>query len=198
MSRKSLETRARILRTTWKLLEAGPDGAVRMSDIAKAAGISRQALYLHFPTRAELLVATTHFIDEEKDVDARLRASRAAATGAERLSAFIEAWGNYIPEVYGVLKALMAMEDADEDARAALQDRMQAVREGCKAAVAAIRKDGLLRPEYSAKAATDLLWVLLSPRNWALLTIECGWSQSAYLDHLKRAARDMLIAPGGG
>ncbi|MBT7717936.1 MAG: helix-turn-helix transcriptional regulator, partial [Halieaceae bacterium] len=27
-----------------------------MSDIAKQTGISRQAVYLHFPTRAELLI----------------------------------------------------------------------------------------------------------------------------------------------
>ena len=61
MSRDSSETKSRILNATWKLLESG-DNAVRMSDIAKAVGISRQALYLHYPNRADLLVATTKHI----------------------------------------------------------------------------------------------------------------------------------------
>ena len=104
MSRETNETRTRILDAAWKLLEASRGSGVRMSDIAKAAGISRQAVYLHFPTRAELLIATTRHLDEVKGVDARLAASRNAATGRERLDAFIEAWGDYIPEINGVAK----------------------------------------------------------------------------------------------
>ena len=69
MSRDSSDTRVRILNCTWNLLESR-DKKVRMSDIAKAVGISRQALYLHFPTRAELLISTTRHIDSVKDVDA--------------------------------------------------------------------------------------------------------------------------------
>ena len=97
MSSPTSETRVRILNATWKLLEASQGSGVRMSDIAKIAGISRQAVYLHFPNRAELLIATTRHLDEVKSVDARLMVSRNAITGLARLEAFIEAWGNYIP-----------------------------------------------------------------------------------------------------
>lgn len=62
-----------------------------MSDIAKAVGISRQALYLHFPTRAELLIATTRHIDSVKNIDARLADSRVATSGRDRLVSFISA-----------------------------------------------------------------------------------------------------------
>ena len=89
MSRDINETRNRILNAAWKLLEAGQGSGVRMSDIAKTAGISRQAVYLHFPTRAELLTATTRYLDEINNADERLMASRNAATGLERLEAFI-------------------------------------------------------------------------------------------------------------
>ena len=87
MSSENNPTRERILKSTWSLLEAGGASSVRMSDIAKAAKISRQALYLHFPNRAELLVATTRYLDEVYDVDTRLLASRTAKTGTDRLSA---------------------------------------------------------------------------------------------------------------
>ena len=113
-----------------------------MADIAKSAGISRQALYLHFPARAELLIATTRHIDEKKNIEARLASSRNAETGIDRLNAYIEAWGNYIPEIHGVARALMALQDSDAAAKLAWEDRMHAVREGCEAAIKALRNDG--------------------------------------------------------
>ena len=73
----SEQTKTRILDTTWKLLEKRIEKN-RMSDIAKAVGISRQALYLHYPTRAELLIATTKHIDTVKKVNQRLELSRTA------------------------------------------------------------------------------------------------------------------------
>jgi len=176
------------------LLESGSGSAVRMSDIAKAAGISRQAVYLHFPKRADLLIATTRYLDEIKNVDERLVKSRSADTGFDRLDAFIEAWGNYIPEIYGVAKALLAMKDTDEEADIAWNDRMQAVRHGCEAAVKDIAADGHLTRTMTVKHATDLLWTLLSVRNWEQLTIECGWSQTRYIKRMKSSARRMLAA----
>lgn len=54
------------------------------------AGMSQQAPRLHLPNRAELLVATSRYIDEFKHVDACLAESRTAATGQQRLEALIE------------------------------------------------------------------------------------------------------------
>lgn len=193
MSREKSDTRTRILETAWKLLEAGDGGEVRMADIAKAVGISRQALYLHFPKRADLLVATTKYLDEVKRVDDRLVASRTATSGGERLDAFIEAWGNYIPEIHGVAKALIAMQETDDEARLAWAGRTQAVREGCEAAVAALARDGMLAPKWSPDQATDLLWTLLSVGNWEQLTRDCGWSQADYVETLKSLARGALV-----
>lgn len=182
---ESQDTRTRILQATWKLLVDQEGSGGRMGDIAKQAGISRQAVYLHFATRAELLAATTQYMDEALDVDKRLEPSRTSKTGVERLEYFIEAWGNYIPEIYGVAKALMAAENTDEAAAAAWKGRMLAMREGCKAAIDALNKDGALTPEIKPKQATDLLWTMLSVRNWENLTVEAGWSQRKYLEHIK-------------
>ncbi|EAQ02317.1 hypothetical protein OB2597_19581 [Pseudooceanicola batsensis HTCC2597] len=193
MSRDQISTKSRILDTTWSLLETGKS-AVRMSDIAKAVGISRQALYLHFPTRAELLVATTRHIDDVKNVEARLEKSRSATTGIDRLHAFIEAWGGYIPEIIGVSAALRAMRDA-ESAKA-WDDRMQAVRHGCEAAVRAIAEDGRLKPELTQRDATDLLWTLLSVETWERLVRDCGWTQDRYEQTIKDLAEAALVARG--
>ena len=194
MSSKNLDTRDKILDSAWKLLVGDGSSAVRMSDIAKLTGISRQAVYLHFPSRAELLVATTRYIDQVKDVDERLAASRHAASGLERLDAFVDAWGNYIPEIYGVASALIAMQAVDDEARAAWTDRMNAVRHGCEAAVVALKKDGDLSGKLSQSEATDLLWGLLSVENWEHLRQRCGWSQSRYIKVMQQTARQILVA----
>lgn len=193
MSSKKMNTRAKILESAWALLEEGTGDAVRMSDIAKRAGISRQALYLHFPKRADLLIATTRYLDEVKNADARFDASREATSGLGRLAAFVEAWGNYIPEIHGVAKALMAMQETDQEAAEAWNDRMQAVRHGCNAAVDALGEDGALQEGLSSKQAVDLLWTILSVPNWRRLTVECGWSQSDYVAGMTRLAMQMLV-----
>lgn len=184
-------TRQRILDAAWRLLESG--AATRMADIAAAAAISRQALYLHFPNRADLLVATVRHIDAVKDIDGRLAASRGATTGEARLDAFVAAWCGYIPEIGGVGRALLAMQD-DAAAAAAWADRMEAVHHGCRAAVAALARDGVLSPDLSEAAASDLLWSLLSVETWQALVERRGWSQAAYVAAMQRATRRMLHA----
>lgn len=193
MSTRNPNTREKILNASWELLEANPGREVRMGDIAKAAGISRQALYGHFPTRAELLIATARYLDEIKEVDKRLAPSRAATTGRERLTAFIDAWINYIPEIYGVGRAFMALKDTDEAAAAAWNDRMQAVRQGCEAAIDALQRDGDLSPDYSKQQATDILWTLLSVASWERLRMECGWSQQACVQATQQIAARTLL-----
>jgi AcrR family transcriptional regulator len=191
----SEQTKTRILETTWKVLETRIDKN-RMSDIATAVGISRQALYLHYPTRAELLIATTKHIDKVKKVNQRLELSRAAGSGIERLHFFIKAWGGYIPEIHGISVALRNMRENDKAAAEAWDERMQAVRHGCQAAVRAIEKDGKLKSDLSEQVATDILWTLLTVENWERLVLDCTWSQSEYEIKMIELAEIALLESG--
>jgi len=189
MSETALNTRDKILNACRTLLESELGTATRMSDVAKTAGVSRQAVYLHFKNRADLLIAVTRHIDTVETVDTRLAASRTASGGLERLNAFIDAWCGYIPVIYPVARALMSMAPTDEAAAAAWADRMTAMRQGCQAALYAMARDRVLRTDQNADACTDLLWTLLSVRNWEHLVQDCGWSQDAYVTEIKRIAR---------
>lgn len=198
MSSVQSDTRHKILQSASDLLKNGTPSDVRMADVAKAAGISRQALYLHFPNRADLLIATVRYLDQLNNVDKGLAPSRAAGSGIERLDLFIEAWGNYIPKIYGNARALMAMKDTDAAAAATWEDRQQAIRHGCEAAIKALKSDGTLSPEHSAKQATDILWMLVSIQNWEHLTKQCGWSQKRYLETTTQMAKTLLVAEQKG
>mgnify|MGYP003877304651 CR=1 FL=1 len=107
MSSELSTTAARIVAAARALLEAPEPAGLRMSDIAAAAGVSRQAVYLHFRSRAELLIAVTHAIDRDLGLDARLAESRAATTGEERLSAWVRFWGDYLPDISTASAALL-------------------------------------------------------------------------------------------
>jgi AcrR family transcriptional regulator len=193
MSSEAIETRTRILEATVRMLEERGGRGVRMGDIATAAGISRQAVYLHFASRAELLVAATRYLDEVLDVDRRLAPSRAANTGVERLALYIECWGHYMPDIYGVAKALLLAQDTDDAAAAAWKDRMLAMRDGCRAAIEALHADGTLAPEWMPRTATDALWTMLSVQNWENLTVECGWSTRQYVNRMKILANRAFV-----
>src|SRR5215210_3958710 len=106
MSSGDPKTRTRILEATWRLMEERNGRGVRMRDVADAGGVSRQAVYDHFGSRAELMVATARYGDEVRGLEERLRGYRAAVSGVERLEAFIEFWGNYIPEIHGIARGL--------------------------------------------------------------------------------------------
>lgn len=193
MSSENTETRSRILESTVRMLEEHGGKGVRMGDIAKASGISRQAVYLHFTSRTDLLVAATRHLDEVLDVDKRLAPSRAATSGIERLRLYIDCWGNYIPEIYGVGKALMLARDTDEAAATAWDDRMAAMRDGCRAAIDALQADKMLAPGLTRQKATDALWAMLLVPQWEALTIECGWSTKQYVSWMKKLAEQTFV-----
>lgn len=193
MSSENIETRARILEATVRMLEQSGGRGVRMGDIAKESKISRQAVYLHFASRTELLIAATLYRGDLLDVEGRLAPSRAAATGVERLRLYIEFWGNFVPEIYGVAKALMMAQDTDEAAAEAWRDRMWAMRDGCRAAIDALQADGTLAPEWTRPKAIDALWTMLLVPNWEHLTIECGWSTTQYIRWMQTLARRTFV-----
>ena len=193
MSREKTETRTRILDAAVRTLEESGGRGVRMGDIARDTGISRQAVYLHFATRTELLIAATLHRGDMLDVDARLAPSRAAKTGLERLRLYIEFWGEFIPEFYGVAKALMMAQDTDEAAAAAWRDRMLAMRGGCLAAINALHNDGMLAEEWTRPKATDALMAMLQVPAWEYLTIEREWSSKDYIRWTKTMAERTFV-----
>ena len=193
MSSEIPDTREKILIATARLLvEHGGKGA-RMADIAKETGISRQALYLHFKSRTDVLIATTLYVGDRLDIEARLAPSRAAASGVERLRLYIDFWGNFLPDIYAVGKALMMVQDADDAAAAAWADRMAAMRDGCRAAIDALIADNDLADDWTREDAIDALWTLLLVPNWESLTMDCGWSKKKYIRRMRSIAERTFV-----
>ncbi|MGQ0542532.1 MAG: TetR/AcrR family transcriptional regulator [Blastocatellia bacterium] len=193
MSSTISNTQKKIIETAARLLLKSKGQGVSMADIARKTGVSRQAVYLHFPSRGELMIAAVRHLDDVYGLDDQVRQFREARSGVEILEAFIEFWGNYIPKIYGVAKALMAARETDEAAAAAWADRMNSIRNGCRRTIETIEHEGLLSPDWSVDEAVDLLWTMLSIENWERLTIECGWTIEQYVERIQLASMKVLI-----
>ncbi len=84
------------------------------------------------------MVATVRYGDEVLGLKERLRRYRMAGTGVERLESYVEFWGNYIPQIYGIARALLAEREGDEAVAAAWDDRMGAVYASCRDRIRAL------------------------------------------------------------
>jgi len=193
MSSGDPETRKRILEKTWYLMEKRRGQGVKISDIARAAGVSRQAVYLHFGSRAELLVATVRYADKVKNINERLQGMSTAANALQVLENYVEFWGNYIPEIYGLAKALLAVRESDRDAAAAWGDRMEALYQGWRSVMECLVRENLLAPEWDPDQAADAAWAITSVTVWENLTVERGWSTDEYVNQMKMVLKRMLV-----
>jgi AcrR family transcriptional regulator len=166
---------------------------VRLEDVAAAAGVSRQAVYLHFGSRAGLLIAAVRASDAALDIEGRTRPIREAPDGATAIDELIRFWSGHVPEIYGPAKALMAGRADDEAVAAAWDDRMAAVREICLRAAERIEQDQALASNWTVETAADFLSVLLSIETWEHLRLGRGWSDEQFTARLQEAAKRALI-----
>jgi AcrR family transcriptional regulator len=187
----AMSTRERILHETWHMLEQRRGQSVRLEDIAKAAGVSRQAIYLHFGSRAELFIQTARYADERLNAVERFQAV-CAEKGDRALDAFIAWWASYIPDIYGLAKAFLTLQATDEAAAAAWADRKRAMYQGSLIALQAVRHEGLLASQWTVRLAADFLWAILSIETWEYLTIDRGWSNEQYVERMQMAAQSAL------
>ena len=116
-------TRERILDNALGLIEATPDEVPSMSAVARVTGISRQALYLHFPERASLLLALVEYVDEREDLPAEIAKVQGAPDGPAQVRAWAEMQARRNPRVAAVARALDQTRHADDPAATAWRDR---------------------------------------------------------------------------
>jgi AcrR family transcriptional regulator len=193
MSSTQTDTRERILEATLHLMEQHRGQGVRLEDIARQAGVSRQALYLHFGSRTELLIATTRYLDKLKQLPDRIQQIVDAENPVQSLDVFIEVCANYIPEVYGLAKALMNARETDESAATAWNEWMGELYQGCLISVQCLARDQVLHPMWTVEAAADYLWAALSVGNWEILTIGRGWTNAQYIERMQQALKLALL-----
>ena len=194
MSSKRRQTRIRILESARRLLvERGYHG-VGLEEVARDAGVSRQALYLHFKSKAELLVAMAQYNDEMLGVPEILRPAREAETALEALDAGIAAYGAIEPRIYDVASVIYAARNSDEAAEAAWQDRMAVRLDNIRRVMERLQAESLLADGWSVDEAADFVWALVSVHSYEYLVVERGWTVDQLVNRLQASLRAILVA----
>ncbi len=182
----SPDSRARVLDAALRLIRKRGDAAVTMAQIAKAARLSRQAVYLHFADRADLMVALARHVNESLGLPAEIQRLMNSPTGKIEMIfqalVLMQARGN--PAVWAVARAIDAVRRTDAAAARAWQSRLESRLAGCRAIVSRLKAEGSLRPGLDPSIAADLLWTMTSLRMWEDLVLEREWSPEQYQGYL--------------
>jgi AcrR family transcriptional regulator len=186
------ETRRRILQAAWELLEQQGAG-VKLVDVADKAGVSRQAVYLHFGDRSGLLVALVDFIDVSLGA-IQIRAHvHGGASGVESLQRWIQTMSWYTAKIDRVTQVLESSQYQDKALAAAWRDRMGRRQMHIRSIVERIAAEGRLDERWSVDTAVELLYVVTMPGPWRELTRELGWTAEQYTQNLTWLVQSALL-----
>jgi AcrR family transcriptional regulator len=192
------ETRDAILDATWSLIAERGQIDVSQAEIAAAAGVSRQTVYLAFGSRTGLLTAMTRRKDSQSDHAARLgEISRSNAAAPEDLLRYVGIWLDYLPMIYPVGILLDAAALTDPEAASAWDDRMKdALLMGLKRILRRLAAAGHLARGVDADRSAELVWSLMHPAAWRQLVVGCGWSAEAFRRSRLALIRQAVLAEG--
>jgi AcrR family transcriptional regulator len=191
---KSDDTRERLLDAATRLIVERGYHQVGMDEIARVAGVSRQAVYQgHFRNKAELLLALLARADELADVPRRVGRMREAHDGVQALEIAVEVVTSIERDIHDCARVFDAARTADPAFETAWQDRMRLRRGFSRAAVHRLEAEGRLADGWTAEEAGDYLWAALSTSTYQALVVERGWSEDRYVEMLKRVLRGALV-----
>ena len=178
------------------LVKRGYHG-VGMEEVARDAGVSRQALYLHFKSKADLLVAMVQYHDDSIGVPEILRPVYEAESAVEAIDKGVAAYGTIEPQIYDAASVIYSARRSDEAAEAAWQDRMAFRRGNIRQGMERLQGEGLLAAGWTVDEAADFAWALLSVHTYEYLVVERGWPIDQFVGRLQRMLRKTLVSEPG-
>jgi len=192
----SEETRAAILNAAWALMAEKSKLDVGQAEIAAAAGVSRQTVFLAFGSRAGLLKEMARNKDAQSDhINRMLAIARAKPFGRADFERLMDVWLDYLELIYPVGILLDAAALTDAEAAAAWDDRMKdTFLTRLKLTFGRLAAQGELAGELEPDRAAELFWSLVHPTAWRLLVVECGWSPDAFRKSRREIVRRVILA----
>jgi AcrR family transcriptional regulator len=165
-----------------------------MREIADELGLTRQAIYLHFPNRAALLLAAVRHFDAQHE-DRKAGRQWLELEPVHGLQTALRYWLGYLPTVLAVATALEGAALVGDDGADAWHDRMQHLHEAQRPFVARLAANGLLAEGWSIDRATDWVWARTQPSVWRHLVVERGWPPNHVVDRLVESITSEIVAP---
>jgi AcrR family transcriptional regulator len=191
------QTRERLLDAAWELVEGGDGaGTLALGDVARNAGVSRQALYLHFPNRATLLAEMARRFDRTSGFRQRLLATR-RLPARQAFGTMLSEWFAYVPQILRTARALEAATVTGSDGAEAYHDRMSEWHAAIRQAVGRLADEGQLSPQWDVESAADWVWTHVHPSVYQHLVHERCWAADRATSRIVHCLeRELLLEPG--
>jgi AcrR family transcriptional regulator len=183
-------TRSQILDAALAKVRLGADPT--MAEVAAQAGVSRQAVYLHFQDRGALLLALIRHADEARGLDAKLAAIAKAPSARAAVAAMVALGASDNPGLWPVERIFDGLRQSDAAAEALWQERFGRWFEACRAIAQRFQAEDALAPHLSVDSGADVLSSLTSLRLWEELVIGRGWTADRYRSHITYLAAGAL------
>ena len=168
--------------------ELGYHGA-GLGVVAKRAGVSRQAIYLHFPSKAELLTALHLHIFATDVVPAVERHPVTDSMGAlDVLDATIAVDVEVASTVWRIHEALTVARRQYPEVDKTLRPREEEHYGQLLDVGHRLERQGVLPSTIGPGTFADMLWGLMNVGTYRSLVVERGWS----LDRYRRWVRDTI------
>lgn len=183
----SSTSRPAIIAAAKELISGGDPGA-SLAKVANRAGVSRQAVYLHFGSRAGLLMAVVRSMDDDAEIREKLEETLEVEDPAKAFRQFVSQWLAFAIEIQPIASALFAARREDSAAADAWEDRARDLRAGFRAATKRLEDKGLLREGLSAPSAANLAWAFCSIAVVEQLVVDLEWSGDRVVRETTEAA----------
>ena len=184
------QTRVQILEAARAIFEELGYYGAGLEAVAKKAGVSRQAIYLHFPSKAELLTALhLHIFDTDVVPALRRHPITDAMSGLDVLDATIAADVEVVDKVWRIHESLTVARRQHPEVDQTLTPREEEHYEGLLDVGRRLERDGALPPAMPVGLFTDMLWGLLNLGTFRNLVVERGWSLEQYRDWVRDTIR---------
>lgn len=191
---RSRRTRAALLNEARAILEEQGFETLTITAVAERAGVTRRAVYLHFPSRATLVSALFDQVAEDEGLQESLAEVWESPDGATALDRWAAHLARYHPRLLAVDRAVQRVWRNDPDA-AAHRERVTAEKlANCRRLARRLEEEGSLARAWTADTAADMLFALISSDLVEALTLDRGWSRERLAEHLDLVFRSTFLA----
>jgi AcrR family transcriptional regulator len=190
---RSRRTRAALLASARRILEADGFEALTMTRVAEETDVTRRTVYLHFGSRSELVGALFNHVADAEGLERSVERVWDAPDSVTALAEWAAHLARYHPRVIAVDRAVARVWRADADAAAHRKTVVRAKLANCRRLVEWLEAEDKLAPAWSLQAATDMLFALISSDMIEALIADRRWSRRRLAEHLALLFRSTFV-----
>jgi AcrR family transcriptional regulator len=178
-------TRAQILDAGLEILKGDAPEQLSMAAVAARAGVSRQALYLHFASRGDLVIATVNHANERLGLAERAAQIDRARTGHRALELYVTVIVWQTVRLGSAIRAVNRLVERDQELAAKWAERTGRLAR-VDTVIGLLVAEGRLRRGLHRDQAATLLYALTLP-DPVIACLDAGYDERETTRLLYRA-----------